>query len=78
METKEKKEVEHLAKLAEKEKEKEEKAKAKGKKKAEGGALVPTSLTVDQGSQMEGPAQSEQKKKVALTQLTEDVITHGT
>jgi len=77
---KEKKEVEHLAKLAEKEKEaeKEGKGKGRGKKKVGGGDEVPTSSTVDQVSEMGSASRTSMKRKAVLQELTEEMITQGT
>lgn len=77
---KEKKEVERLAKLAEKEKEaeKEGKGKGKGKKKVNNGGQIPASSIVDQGSQMQGGSQSGMKRKAILAEFTEDIVTQAT
>ena len=73
---KEKKEAEKAAKKAEKDamKENEEKTRSKGKKKVEEQGQVVTSSTVDQAGQM----LEEVKKKITLSQLTEDVISRVT
>jgi len=76
--TKEKRKVDRLVKLAEKEKEKEEKAKGKRNKKADGDGIILTSSTVDESSQIQFRIQTGVKRKIALLQLTKDVITHGT
>ena len=78
MENKDKKEAERVAKLAKKEKEKADKAKAKGKRKEDGGAVVPASLVVDLGSQMQSASQGGMKRKAVLPNFTEDVVTLGT
>ena len=79
--TKEKKEEERLAKLAEKEMELAKAGKGvkgKGKKRPDRDGPLPASSTVDQGSQMLGGSHSGVMKKAALPELSEDVITHGT
>ena len=82
LENKEKKELDRLAKLEEKEKEKqkekEEKAKAKGKKVDDGNVVVPASSTADQSSHLVEGTQSGMKRKAALPEWTEEMVTLGT
>ena len=77
MENKEKKEAERAAKLAAKERERE-KAKAKGKRSEDGEFVMPTSSTVDQSSLMEAGARSGMKRKAALLEFSEEMVTQGT
>ena len=76
------KESDCLAKLEEKEKEKqkekEEKAKAKGKKVDDGNVVVPTSSMADQSSHLVEGTQSGMKRKAALPEWTEEMVTQGT
>jgi len=79
---KEKKEVEQVAKLAEKESEKEAekegKGKAKGKKKVAEGGQAPALSTMDQNSEMVGGSHSGMKRKAVLPELTKEMVTQGT